>query len=292
MAVLFQEELVRRALVETGQVYFDPSVIHFDDDTIRDTILLPCLKEYSSFRPPVIWEHISLPSDGWVIPSRVRRINGLRPLWLYYWPYEAAVALRPIPRIGADNWFQTDGVLYAAPGRYELEYIANDGYKLGRAIEDHQVYEPHGIERNLKFKLRGHLVPGTLKLTALDSNTVEMEAVDDANGAITGSWVDHGVIDYETLQVTLTTNQAIDKPILASFYSKYPAVQGMDFSELYFFQLFQSKFLPAFAAARTIVRLEGVPIDLNIDDLLAYARQKEESWNTISRDTKQSWWRW
>lgn len=292
MAVILQEELVRRALVETGQVYFDPSVIHFDDDTVRDAILAPCVKEYSSFRPPVIWEHIYLPVDGWPIPTRVRRINGLRPLWLYYWPYEAAVALRPIPRMGADMWFITENILYAAPGRYELEYISNDGYRLGHEIDAHPVYEPHEIERKIEFKLRGHIRPGTLKIHAYDENGTEIVATDDGSGAITGDFLDVGVVDYETLRVTLQTNAPFSKPILASFYSKYPAVMGMDFSELYFFQLFQSKFLPAFAAARSIVRLDGTPIELNIDDLLNYARTKEQEWNTVSRETKSSWWRW
>lgn len=292
MAFILQEELVRRALVNAGQVYFDPAVIHFDDDTIRDMILEPCTKEYQAFRPPLVWEHIYLPTDGWPIPSRVRKVNGLRPLWLYYWPYEAAVALRPIPRIGADRWFITGNILYAAPGRYELEYISNEGYELGYDIEDHTVYTPHPNETEIEFRLRGHIRPGTLTITATLDDLTEVTATDDGNGAISGSWVDVGTVDYNTLRVTLQINESLSKPIMASFFSKYPALLRFSWDEIYFFELFEARFLHAYATARSIVRLEGVPVELNIDDLLNYARQKQETWLTVSRETKSSWYRW
>lgn len=295
--ILLQDELVSRALTEAGQVFIDPRILKFDDNRIEKDILEPCVGEYQAFRPPTVWEHLFVPVDGWPIPKRVRRINGLRPLWLYYWPHFAAAALRPIPRMESQRWFISNGVLWAPPGRYELEYISNDGYTISHEVTRYLAYQMYSGENIFSFKLRSRPRPGTVKILIGEN----LEAVDGGNGAITGSFIDLGVINYDTCEVNLalspndTINDMLTQDgkvdIEVSFISVNPGVEGLNWSEIYFYFLFASKFLPAFAATRSIVRLEGVPVDMSVDGLLEYARKKEDEW-LIAKEQRQSWWRW
>jgi len=299
--ILLQEELVSRALTEAGQVFIDPRLLRFDDERVRRDILEPCMGEYRAFRPPTVWEHLNVPTDGWPIPSRVRRINGLRPLWLYYWPHFAAAALRPIPRMEAQRWFVTNNVLYAPPGRYELEYISNEGYRLSNEVDRyiaHEVFSGESATQTVDFYLRVKPRPGTVKIHIGD----ELTAEDDGSNTISGDFIDIGVIDYNTCKISLDldmTNEVIQEymssdgkiSLEVEFMSVNPGVYGLDWSEIYFYFLFASKFLPAFATTRSIVRVEGVPIDMNVDGFLEYARQKEQEW-LQSKEMRQSWWRW
>ena len=305
--ILLQEEIVSRCLTEAGQVFIDPKVLRFTDDRIRRDILLPCIKEYQAFRPPVVWEHLYLTSDGWSIPSRVRRINGLRPLWLFYWPYMGAAALRPIPRMEAQKWYQSNGILYGPPGRYELEYISNEGYKIGYEVDRYGIYELFKGEKEVTFTLRSGFRKGTLNLfvSGGPGGTDLVSATDDAEGAVNpvlGDWLEvDSSVNYATYNVSLKLtdeSQALLFPdgvtkvlIEASYASTNPGVVGLDFSEIYFYALFASKFLPAFAATRSIVRIDGLPVEMNTDGLLEYARQQQELW-IQSKEQRQSWWRW
>lgn len=295
--ILLQEELVSRALTEAGQVFIDPRILRFDDTRVQRDILFPCVKEYQAFRPPVVWEHLYIDPDGWPIPSRVRRVNGLRPLWLYYWPYAAAIALRPIPRMEAQKWFITNSMLYAPPGRYELEYISNEGYELGYEVTRHGAYQLYSGESQISFKLRSKPRPGTTKLYIGES----FEATDDGQGALIAPWIDIGVIDYATCAINLTfvpgtldplfENSITNVLLEASYASVYPGVVGLDWSEVYFYFLFASKFLTAFATTRSIIRIDGLPVEMNVDGFLEYARQKEQEW-LVAKEQRQSWWRW
>ncbi len=298
--ILLQEELVSRALTEAGQVFVDPRILRFDDERVRRDILVPCMGEYQAFRPPTVWEHIHIPVGGWPIPQRVRRINGLRPLWLYYWPHFAAASLRPIPRMESQRYIITDNTVMAPPGRYELEYISNEGYSLGNMVDRHIVHEIYDSEREqtISFFLRVKPRPGTVRLYVGE----ELVAEDDGSNAIIGDWITLGIIDYNTCKISISIdreNSVIQEymstdgkiSIEAEFVSVNPGVMGLDWSEIYFYFLFASKFLPAFASTRSIVKIEGVPIDMNIDGFLEYARQKESEW-LQAKEMRQSWWRW
>lgn len=304
--ILLQEELVSRALTEAGQVFIDPSLLRFTDDRIKRDILTPCVQEYQAFRPPVVWEHLFVNPDGWVIPKRVRRINGLRPLWLFYWPYMGAAALRPIPRMESQKWYITNGVLYAPPGRYELEYISNEGYSLGYTVDRYGAYEIFKGETSLTFKLRSKMRPGTLQLFVTDTVGNDLvSAKDDGSGGISvltgGAWLDIGVVNYNICEVTMSLSSeaqtllfpdGTNRTLLEVEYaSENPGVVGISWDEIYFFALFSSKFLPAFAATRSIVRVDGLPIEMNTDGLLEYARQQQDLWIQAKHE-KQSWWRW
>jgi len=296
--IILQEELVNRALTETGQVFIDPKLLRFDEERIRRDILEPCVGEYCAFRPPVVWEHVFIPVDGWPIPDRVRRINGLRPLWLYYWQHFAAAALRPIPRMESQRWFVSNNVLWSPPGRYELEYISNDGYKTGYVVDPYVAYEIYPGETTIKFYLRSKPRQGTVRIS-LGS---ELLASDDGHNGIVGDFLDMGVIDYNTKEVNLSLkendsriNQIYENEgnlsVTVNYISTNLGVIGLDWSEIYFYFLFASKFLTAFATTRSIVRVDGVPIDMNVDGLLEYARQKEIQW-LEAKEQRQAWWRW
>jgi len=295
--MLLQDELVAQALTASGQVFVEPHMLEFTDERIARDILVPCAEEFKIFRPPVVWEHLMVHTQGWIIPRYVRRVLGLRPLWLYYWAYtHAAVALRPIPRMEASKWFITEGVLYAPPGRYEVEYISANGYTVTHDVPEHAVYEPSPDEGRIEFRLRARIRPGTLKLrtggTWSESYSEGyLEAVDDGNGRISGSFVDTGVVDYETNLVSLSLSQPLGGPLRATFFARNPGVKELDFKDVWFVDLFASKFLPAFAAARSLVAIPGLPVDLNNDGLLDYARQKQTDWLTV-RHERNAWWRW
>ena len=303
--ILLQEELVSRALSEAGQVFIDPKILRFDDERVKRDILYPCVKEYQAFRPPVVWEHLYLTPDGWTIPARVRRVNGLRPLWLFYWPYMGAAALRPIPRMEAQKWYITNGVLYGPPGRYEIEYISNDGYTLGHEVDRYGAYELFPGETQITFDLRAKARPGTIRVFITGAGGADLyTGSDDGSGAITstqGNWITIGVINYNTCKVSITlTDEAkaalfpdgVSKVLVeCSFASVNPGVIGIDFSEIYLYALFTSKFIPAFATTRSIVRIDGLPVDMNTDGLLEYARQQQEIWRA-SKETRGSWYRW
>lgn len=297
--MLLQDELVSRSLSSTGQVYVHPALIRYTDERIMNDFMIPCAAEYQTLRPPVVWEHVMIPSEGWQIPSRVRRINGLRPLWLYYWPYSAAIALRPIPRMEDCKWFITNNILYAPPGRYELEFISTEGYTIAWEVPKHVVYRPSTPQTTLTFKLRVHIRPGTLKIYYGPENAVQesqyLIATDNGTGMITGSFLTSGLIDYQTNEVVLVPNGTATPwayPLQASFAALNPGIKELNWQDVYFIDLFDSRFLTAYAATRSLVQIDGLPVNINADDLLNYARSKEQAWITARENKVSSWWRW
>jgi hypothetical protein len=294
--MLFQDELVAHALSATGQVFVQPHMLRYSDDFITRTLLKPCAGEYATLRPPVKWFSLFIGTDGWKPDKSVRKVLGLRPLWLYYWPYQASVALRPVPRMEAQKWFAENsqynigkGVIYAPPGRYEAEIISNDGYTLGYEAGFHDVYTPAPVEKSFSFRLRVLIRPGTLKLKC-----GELTATDDGQGAITGAdWIEAGTVDYQTCEVQLRIRDDVTlmDAVEANFWAVNPGVEELEWGETYFLRLFASKFLPAYATARSIVRIEGLPVDIQLDGLLEYARNVEREF-LEKRETYTAWWRW
>ena len=284
--MLLQDELIAHVLSATGQVFVEPHTIRYTDELVDRTIFSPAVSEFQVFRPPTVWEHLFLPADGWLIPPRVRRVCGLRPLSLYWWPYAAAIALRPVPRMESCKWFITEGVLYAPPGRYELEYISNEGYTISNEVDRYVAYRPHPVEREVKFRLRARMRPGTLTIYIGNDS-----AVDDGSGNISGSFLSSGTVDYQTNEVSLVLAGSPLDTVDCSFWADKPGVKELDWKDIYFVQLFASKFLTAYSTARQIVRIENMPVDLNVDGLLEYARAAEQAWIT-NKNEKQSWFKW
>ena len=58
-----------------------------------------------------------------------------------------------------------------------------------------------------------------------------------------------------------------------------------------FIELFSVRFLIALSATKAIMKLDGLPIDVSLDDMMAYAREKEISYRE-KLDTVQRWWCW
>jgi hypothetical protein len=132
-------------------------------------------------------------------------------------------------------------------------------------------------------------------LTDWDLKTAEevrySEARDSISGVISGNLVTAGVVNYSTLRVNISLERPTGYPITVQFRSVNPCVLELDWSNEYFLDLFSARFLTAFGTTKAIMRVDELPVDITVDSLVDYGKDREQKIQDRGEWSKK-WWQW
>jgi len=275
--MIFQDEIVARSMSKAGQVYFPPSVLKYDDTRVRRDFFVPSVYEYRVHRPKLKYLRVDVDSNGLTLPYDAKKVVSLRS---YYDYFVGPVSKDVLPKT---HYEVRDGRLYADPGDYYVEYQAD--YTITDRVSGQRITTLSN-ETYLSFELYGEIITDSLVIY-YGSDT----ATTSDNGTITGNNITSGAYDPSTWIVTINFTEAVASNITIDFTSKNPVVLELDMNNIFFFQLFGARLLSSFGSAKAIARLEDLPFDITVDELLSYGRELESQWRE-DLERNQSWWVW
>ncbi|MHA1168995.1 MAG: hypothetical protein ACTSRU_14295 [Candidatus Hodarchaeales archaeon] len=278
--MLLQDEIVSKVVSGAGQVIILPSTLRYDTELIRRDFFVPVVKEYQNYRPVIVKaDEVSIGMDGYTVPTDFIQVSELRP---YYQTLLGATASDIIPK---SLYELRNGIIYADPGYYNIQYHGR--YTITNIFEDILIYEAVA-ETLVEKSLGGVVTPATLTID-YEGNT----ATTDALGEITGTNITSGSYDLTTNRISITFTTAISGNVTASFRTAAtnPGVLELSLEDIHFVNLFAARFLSAMGTTKAIMRIDGLPIDITVDGLMEYGREKEaevKEW----LETHQVWWHW
>lgn len=282
--MLFQEEAIESVLVAAGQTLVTPEQLGLAGDRISRAIFVPAVHEYAKYRPPTKTVNFEIVgSAAWTLPTDFRAIIAIKPNW-----YSTSYALGAPSFISTPLWSDQlevqNNTLIGPPGIFRLEYMA----KTFTLTTDHPNYllelQRSGSGNTYTAKLPTEIQPNTLTLYFESA-----EAEDDGNGVIVGSFVNTGSINYGSRTITLNTFSDLGPGIVVDFRSKYPGVKELDLTHSMFLDLLTVKLGISIGHIKAQMQIEGMEININNDDFLSYAKEREVRFKE-SLDSKQSWW--
>lgn len=276
--MLTQEECVNLTMSRAGQFILGPEDVDFTPAKISRDFFIPAVMEYQKYRPPMQRPRVLITNGLMTLPADFMTAVGLEPIQLYQ-----GVVL-PFLKLPSFRWQINPqrNQLEAPAGDYVFEYLSR--FMLSSAMEDLEVY-PSGGEGEIGFQLGSIPKPKTLVVTG---GALSAEA--DVNGVITGDLVDSGNLT-SVGAVTLVLKDPVASVLTATYTTLVPYCKELSLQDRLFLDLFEAKFLTAFASAKAQLKVEGVPVDVNLDELLSYARQKDADVRA-SLTTDQKWWLW
>lgn len=168
--MLLLSELVRKTIVNTGQIVVPISVFGYDDYVLED-IFLTSLNEYEAYRPKKVTKTMNLSLNGVKIPDADRivsvtlKTNGFQEF---------------INGQDFRQWeFSEEKILTCnLNGLYEIIYV-------GKYLPDFLPISYTGklitnFENSVKLKLKEKFKKGTLKISLIQNNTV-YQVIDDVS---------------------------------------------------------------------------------------------------------------
>lgn len=276
---LFQEQALDKAVYQAGQTLLSPSDVDLSSRDINTKFFVPSVLEYEKYRPQEsALRQVTVYSGEWRLPDDCLKIAWIRAVnWTRSWGTPA-----PYVRLQAHQWWVQDRVLYCPSGQWEISYLKK--FTFLHKLEDYPVSDLDDISGEHTFYLPCETVPSTVKLS-FGSGT----ASDDNHGNLTGTGISGGTVDYVTGKVTLNFTSPTTSGVKGSFSSVYKYVKELEMTEEIFLDLFATRFLVGFANIKSQHNLEGLPVNINLDDLLSYARERESQFKA-RLETDKKWW--
>ena len=278
--MLTQEQAVEKVIFGAGQLLLRPEDIDILPQDISSRFFIPAVKEYERYRPVIVKiPSVMIVGGKWRVPDDCLKLISLRPInVMRSWGTPS-----PYVRVSSHQWWVDEfNMLWCSSGQWEIEYQKK--YTLSNTIEDEVLLDVDGLQGDQSFCLSAEPVPSTVKL---DYGSVAT----DLDGVITGDGITNGVIDYGHGHVTVKFTEPTTAPVKVSYRTKYPFVTNIDIGEEMFLDLFAARFLTGYANLKVQMNLEGLPVNINLDDILSYAREKESNYRS-RLDSVQKWYSW
>ena len=283
--MLFQDEVVSKVLSGAGQVLLTPADLRFDDRLIERDFFVPVLREYQKYRPNVKKLDTEISVDGIGLPSDCLHVISLffKSVTRVDLPFES---MRVQPKVLDHQYWQVldDGCLYAPVGFYRMEYAAE--FTISKVVEGLRLFSLIPGTKSYEFYMPAKIAPGTVSFSDGTRTMVET-----TQGTLAGA-LGTGTVDYTTLKVTLTLTTAptaASFPVLGYFKSVNPYVKELSVEDEIFVDLFAARMLVAYGMAKSVMRIEGLPVDITVDDMLSYGKERETVFTTRA-DTCKKWW--
>lgn len=286
--MLFQEDATNLVLSEAGQVLLTPSDIGLELSNVKG-IFLSAVDAFSRHRPILKKEEFTVFLETVTLPANVQRVVSVLPRAIGQILPGVHLFTQPVPPIPLWNYDLKERVLTIVSGTYLVEYLAS--YTVTTSLVEVADVGNLAIDSTAAFKLKHPPLKGTLIIT-LGAD----EVVDDSAGVLDGPFAT-GTVNYETGEVTLTAVATIDAVLAITYRSDYPAVVEMKapgeprraLEQEMFLDLYGGHLLMAYANAKSIMRIEGIPIDINLDQLRALAQLRLDNYEA-RRGSEQKWW--
>jgi hypothetical protein len=260
-----------------GQVFFEASDLEYNIDLVERDIFIPVIGEMQRYRPLVrkIYNQ-RIYSSPFILPEPALAISTVKmSVPVDRNPVLQAMMVPSKMPLRRDQWRFENNQLIIMPGTYDVFYMV-----------------PYTVNRDVSITDQGSLfLPSTqLKLPSvpLEDSILFSEGynlVEEEDGTFL---VKNGerVATYDRATFTF-----IDPcpDLTVRYKSRCLAVQELSMKDDLFLELFLVRFILALSSTKAIMKLDGLPIDISLDNLLTYARGCEATYagkiNTI-----QKWW--
>lgn len=280
--MLTQEQAVEKTIFGAGQTLLRPEDVDISAQDISSRFFIPTIREYERYRPPIVKiPSVMITGGKWRVPDDCLKMISLRPINLMRsWGTPS-----PYVRISAHQWWVDDSrMLWCPSGQWEIEYQKR--FELSNVVTDEVLLEVDGLQGEQTFCLASEPVPSTVRL----SYGADTEAT-DLDGVITGPEITGGEISYPCGSVKVTFTKPTRAVVKASYRTRYPYVVNLDIGEEMFLDLFAARFLTGYANLKMQMNIEGLPVNINLDDILSYARDKEANYRS-RLESVQKWFAW
>lgn len=280
--MLTQEQALEKTIFGAGQTLLRPQDVDISPQDIYNRFFYPAVKEYERWRPVIVkLESVLIVNAEWKIPDDCIKIISIRPINLMRaWGTPA-----PYVRIPSHQWWVTpDGILKCPSGQWEIEYQRR--FTWGNEVKDEIVLNAIGLQGTQRFDLPAEILPSTLRL-----NYGGSAPASDLEGVITGDGITEGTIDYIHSKISVNFTEPTQDIVTASYTTKFKYVNELDMGEEMFLDLFAARFLTGYANLKMQMNLENLPVNINLDDIMSYAREKETNYRT-RLETIQKWFAW
>lgn len=280
--MLTQEQAVEKTIFGAGQTLLRPEDVDISAQDISSRFFIPTVKEYERYRPIIVKiPSVMITGGKWRVPDECLKLISLRPINLMRsWGTPS-----PYVRVSAHQWWVDEtNLLWCPSGQWEIEYQKK--FVFSSVITDEVLLEVDGLQGEQTFCLSSEPVPSTVKL----SYGAEADAT-DLDGVITGTGITGGEISYSCGSVKVNFTEPTKAVIKASYRTRYPYVVNLDLGEEMFLDLFAARFLTGYANLKMQMNLEGLPVNINLDDILSYARDKESNYRS-RLESVQKWYAW
>jgi hypothetical protein len=233
--------------------------------------------EYQRYRPIVkkIFNQ-RITAEGMVMPEGTLAVSSVRmsaPIDRN--PVLQSMLLPSKAPLRRDQWRFQDGKLLAMIGAYDIVYLLP--YTLSRDVtieKEGDLYQPH-----TQLKLPSVPLPNTFVFpdgyALMDEGEETFLMKDDKRVAV----YDRATFTFEEPCPDLTVN----------YQSRCLVIQELTMRDDLFLELFLVRFILALSTTKAGLKMPDLPVDLSLDNLLAYAREAEKTYaSKIS--VIQKWW--
>lgn len=290
--MLAMDDLITHILNRNGQVLIQVSDLRYNDLRLRE-IFYKVVAEYTKMKPRYITQNVSIPADGYHLPSNVREIMNIRINDNFAFQLWGKMRRDNTTLLSTDyelRHTENGKILYTGTGDYLLTYTTN--YTVNNEMGWHEVFNIYpDLTSDISFTLNAHPIPNSIKLRTRQINPVTGQYFYLNIGEELEGDLGTGSVDYENLTVTLSLrdNFRWSVPLEVSYHTINPVIQEVSYDDTTFIDLAEVRYLNAFATVKSLLELEQLPFSINRDELLNFARQKLDEWSQ-KKETKQTWW--
>lgn len=274
--MLTQAQCVSIVMGRNGQFILSPEDVDFTPDYVSKNFFIPAVREYQKYRPILRRMDVTIVGSNYNLPEDFLRAVSLEPRVLYQG------VVMPFLKMPTYRWeINEDTRTMQAPGgTFIFEYLAK--FTVKSEIPGESVSGP--AESKVAVALQE--VP---QLASIVFSCGTETATVDGEGVITGSFVDEGLVTAQGIgEITLAAPTTL--PLTATYNTVVPYCLELDLMDRLFLDLFEVTFLKGFASAKQQLQLEGVPVQINLEELMAYLRGKETEFYSTTLGTQQKWW--
>jgi len=286
------DQLIANSLSLAGQIYLTPQDLLFTDLVLAQNIFTPVVREYERFRPANLTVDVVIGAAGLAIDPCWKKVVRLRKKSINVADIGFGVFYKSVPSIEYE--IINNKVIAGIPGYYNLEYLGE--FTVQNLVPATQVYLSSAQQLTICFQLPSRPVLGTVTLQRMvGPGAGNFDSVTDVSGLFSTTWLDpagtNTVDEQGNVTLTFTPEAQGRYYFFATYVSVYPCVLELNLRDEPFSTLFNARFLTAYAHPKSNAKVEGLPFDINQEDLVSYSKLCVEKWEKLS-ETGQKWWIW
>jgi len=294
--MLLQDQAVNYALLSAGQILVKPDRMFLNHDLIEEHIFKPAVIEYERVRPNVERREVNVGVGGVRTPSDGTSFKTIKRRSLTLSQTGNAFFYQDVPPVEI-QWSPSFDFATMIPGAYSIDYYSKNTF--GSKVPWGAYYFPMDSEEDILINLPARARTDSVEvvrgvehpeifLMQLDKDNI----VKEVGGKFSGGFVQEGRVTEDRMQVhlKLVVEEGDERPIWLRFWSKNVGwVQG-DIRDTIFFKLFTARFLPAYAAVKSNLVMEGVSFEIDRERCLEIANRMAQEWREES-SLNTEWWK-
>lgn len=272
--MVFLEECVAKAVSDYGMTLVPLQTFRFNTDR-QNMLFRDTAEEFAQMKPRQVVQQIQIGQDGIVMPEGTIRVTAAAYDSFTGNPQVRAIYTPPIRFREFSYNDETRQLLVPASGTWRVTYLTGYGIDKLRVTENVTVF---GGQTRFSFPLKADYQPNSLVLS-MNGLTVSDDGFRNLNGPLGFGEVIENITSENsryTINLEFDTPPTTDSVLQINLQTLNFAAEYITEQDRDFFDLFGANLMLGFANAKQMLQIEGIPVDLDLSNVLEQARTAKE----------------